>query len=180
MENVNPFGPPIPPNVPHDQIVQELDKLFEISAMIDSCLKNIDHNLFIITPPVSPEQLLNDFMYPPDFLEIDDLESDVEFEDTPLVPLFLNSDEQSDAGEVMNDMNEYVNTMFKNLSYIQWSKIPLLLILSDGDKINGLKYSYEKNKLVYKDSLNLGPEYQVDEGMEDWLIRRHVSMHEMD
>ncbi|GKD13508.1 hypothetical protein Tco_1197915 [Tanacetum coccineum] len=93
MENVNPFGPPVPPNVPCDQIVQELDELLEISVMIDSLLENIDHNQIIIPPPASPEQLLNDFMDPPNFLEMDDLESDVEFEDTPLISLFLDLDD---------------------------------------------------------------------------------------
>ncbi|GJU26375.1 hypothetical protein Tco_1164996 [Tanacetum coccineum] len=94
MENVNPFCPPVPPNVPRDHIVQKLDELLKISAMIDSRLENIDHNQIMIPPPALPEQLLNDFFDPPDFLEIDDLGSDVESVDTPLVCPFIDLDDQ--------------------------------------------------------------------------------------
>nr|GEU33677.1 hypothetical protein [Tanacetum cinerariifolium] len=78
-KNANPFDPRIPQNEPHDQIVQELDELLEIFAMIDSRLENIDHNQIVIPPPASLEQLLNDFMNPPDFIKMDNLESDIEF-----------------------------------------------------------------------------------------------------
>nr|GEW65368.1 hypothetical protein [Tanacetum cinerariifolium] len=81
MENANPFGPPVPPNVPRDHIVQELDELLEISAMIDSHLRNIDHNQIMIPPPAPPEQLLNDLF-------------DVESVDTPFVCPFVDSDDQ--------------------------------------------------------------------------------------
>ncbi|GJS23708.1 hypothetical protein Tco_0452340 [Tanacetum coccineum] len=40
-------------------------------------------------------------------------------------------------------------------------------------------YTFQKNKFVYKNGLNLGPEYQVDESMKEWLIRGHVSIHEV-
>nr|GEU95870.1 reverse transcriptase domain-containing protein [Tanacetum cinerariifolium] len=79
MENANPFDPRIPQNVPHDQIVQELDELLELFAMTDSRLENIDHNQIVIPPSASLEQLLNDFMNPPDFIKMDNLESDIEF-----------------------------------------------------------------------------------------------------
>ncbi|GJW04203.1 homeodomain-like protein, partial [Tanacetum coccineum] len=39
--------------------------------------------------------------------------------------------------------------------------------------------AYEKNKFMYKNCLNLGPEYQVDKSMKEWLIRGHVSLHEV-
>ncbi|GKD05455.1 putative ribonuclease H-like domain-containing protein, partial [Tanacetum coccineum] len=64
-------------------VVQELDELLENLAMIDSRLENIDHIQLVITPLVFPEKLLKDFMGPPNFLEVDDLESDFESEDTP-------------------------------------------------------------------------------------------------
>nr|GEV57988.1 MAK10-like protein [Tanacetum cinerariifolium] len=98
IENVNPFGSPVPPNLPRDQVVQELDELVKNSVVINSRLENINHNQFIITPPVSPEQLLNDFMSPFDFLEVDDLESDFESKDTTLVSPFLDSVVESDDG----------------------------------------------------------------------------------
>ncbi|GKF10949.1 hypothetical protein Tco_0048875, partial [Tanacetum coccineum] len=59
----------------------------------------------------------------------------------------------------------------ENLGHIQWSRIPPLLILNDVDRMNGLMYPYGKNKLMYKGGLNLGPKYQVDEEMKEWLMR---------
>ncbi|GJX91572.1 hypothetical protein Tco_0344898 [Tanacetum coccineum] len=68
---------------------------------------------------------------------------------------------------------------FKSWGYVSWSKITPILVLSQRDLINGFRNSYEKNKLMYKNCLNLGPEYQVDESMKEWLIRGHVSLHEV-
>ncbi|GKA04234.1 hypothetical protein Tco_0677015 [Tanacetum coccineum] len=89
---------------------------------------------------------------------------------------------------VFKDIGKYIESQLsemprtvprlKNLGYHQWSKIPPLLVLSDGDRMSGLKYPYEKNKLMYTGSLNLGPEYQLDKDRKEWLIRGHVSMHE--
>ncbi|GKA79593.1 hypothetical protein Tco_0786189, partial [Tanacetum coccineum] len=55
------------------------------------------------------EQFLSDFMNSLDVLEMDDLESDNESIDTPLVSPFLDSDEELDDGEVLNELNEYGN-----------------------------------------------------------------------
>ncbi|GKD40054.1 hypothetical protein Tco_1260261, partial [Tanacetum coccineum] len=76
----------------------ELNELRAISAIIDSCLENIDHKKIKIPPPVPIEQLLNDFMDSPDVLEMDELESDNESIDTPLVSPFLDSDDELDDG----------------------------------------------------------------------------------
>ncbi|GJZ96876.1 hypothetical protein Tco_0669210 [Tanacetum coccineum] len=65
---------------------------------------------------------------------------------------------------------------FKNF---KWSKIPPLLELSQHDLMNGLRHPYEKNKAMYKNCLNLGPEYKVYESMKEWLIHGHVSIHEV-
>ncbi|GJZ91635.1 hypothetical protein Tco_0663562 [Tanacetum coccineum] len=64
------------------------------------------------------------------------------------------------------------------LGNFNWSKFPPLLELSQRDLMSGLRHPYEKNKLMYKNCLNLGPEYQVNESMKEWLIRGHVSIHE--
>ncbi|GJU59031.1 hypothetical protein Tco_1236797 [Tanacetum coccineum] len=77
--------------------------------MIDSRLENIDHTQIIIPPLVPLEQLVNDFMNPPNVFEIDDLEYDDESIDTPLVSLFIDSDDELDDGEVLNELNEYGN-----------------------------------------------------------------------
>ncbi|GJS87199.1 hypothetical protein Tco_0769835 [Tanacetum coccineum] len=65
------------------------------------------------------------------------------------------------------------------LRNFKWSKILPLLELSQRDLMNRLTHPYEKNKLMYKNCLNLSPEYQVDESIKEWLIHRHVSIHEM-
>ncbi|GKA76853.1 hypothetical protein Tco_0783314 [Tanacetum coccineum] len=67
---------------------------------------------------------------------------------------------------------------FKRWGHVSWSKIPPILVLSQRDLINGFKNAYEKNKFMYKNCLNLGPEYQVDESMKEWLIRGHVIFDE--
>ncbi|GJV60038.1 hypothetical protein Tco_1466138 [Tanacetum coccineum] len=64
------------------------------------------------------------------------------------------------------------------LKNFNWSKVPPLLELSQNNLMNRFRHPYEKNKFMYKNCLNLGPEYQVDENMKEWLIRGHVSIHE--
>ncbi|GKB18861.1 hypothetical protein Tco_0852784 [Tanacetum coccineum] len=64
------------------------------------------------------------------------------------------------------------------LKNFNWSKVSPLLELSQNDLMNRFRHPYEKNKFMYKNCLNLGPEYQVDENMKEWLIRGHVSVHE--
>ncbi|GJW86505.1 hypothetical protein Tco_0161845, partial [Tanacetum coccineum] len=68
---------------------------------------------------------------------------------------------------------------FKHWGHVSWSKIPPILVLNQRDLTNGINNAYEKNKFMYKNCLNLGPEYQVDESMKEWLIRGHVSIHEV-
>ncbi|GKF10481.1 hypothetical protein Tco_0048407, partial [Tanacetum coccineum] len=68
---------------------------------------------------------------------------------------------------------------FKCYTNEQCNKIPLLLKVSEEDKMNGISYSYQKLKSFYKGVLNLGPEYVRDAKMEEWLTRGHISVHEM-
>ncbi|GKA14463.1 hypothetical protein Tco_0694109 [Tanacetum coccineum] len=65
------------------------------------------------------------------------------------------------------------------LKNFNWSKVPPLLELSQNDLMNGLRHPHEKHKFMYKNCLNLGLEYQVDESMKEWLVHRHVSIHEV-
>ncbi|GJY64122.1 retrovirus-related pol polyprotein from transposon TNT 1-94 [Tanacetum coccineum] len=58
------------------------------------------------------------------------------------------------------------------------SKVPPLLELSQNDFMNGFRHPYEKYKFMYKNCLNLGPEYQVNESMKEWLIRGYVIFDE--
>nr|GEY12075.1 homeodomain-like protein [Tanacetum cinerariifolium] len=67
----------------------------------------------------------------------------------------------------------------KHWGHVSWSKIPPILVLSQRDLTNGFKNAYEKNKFMYNNCSNLGLEYQVDKSMKEWLIHRHVSIHEV-
>ncbi|GJW40777.1 hypothetical protein Tco_0066622 [Tanacetum coccineum] len=64
------------------------------------------------------------------------------------------------------------------LKNFNWSKVLPLLKLSRNDLMNRLRHPHEKNKFMYKNYLNLGPENQVNESMKEWLIHGHVSIHE--
>ncbi|GKE53466.1 hypothetical protein Tco_1488622 [Tanacetum coccineum] len=92
MENENPFIP-VPPNRLHIRITQELNELRTNSAMINSHLG----------------QPSNDFAKSHDMIEIYDFKSDDRSADTPLVSPFLDADNESDDGEVLNELDEYGN-----------------------------------------------------------------------
>ncbi|GJU17183.1 hypothetical protein Tco_1145149 [Tanacetum coccineum] len=96
MENANPFVP-VPPNRLCARITQELNELRAILAMIDSHLKNIDHTRITM---------------PPNEINMDDLKSKDESIDTPLVSPFLDSDDDLDDGEVLNELDKYGNVKF--------------------------------------------------------------------
>ncbi|GJR53318.1 hypothetical protein Tco_1403839 [Tanacetum coccineum] len=76
--------------------VQELHELQIISAFVDSRLESI-------------EQFLNNFANHPNETDMNNLESDDESVDIPLVSPFPHSDNDSDDGEVLNEMIEYEN-----------------------------------------------------------------------
>ncbi|GJW50821.1 hypothetical protein Tco_0092172 [Tanacetum coccineum] len=276
MENANPpptSNRPILPAVLRVQAVQELHELQRILAFIDSLLESI-------------ERFLNNFANQPNETNMNDLESDDESVDTPLVYPFPHSENDSKDGEVLNELIEYENVgmlrrekaingfngddlafqcmigfrksvayfdpfllmniitrsftyimdfvvledigefiqinkaevvmgkpfrkitkleydctkglmsfnrifdsytfqmprtipRFKHWGHVSWSNIPPILVLNQRDLTNGIKNAYETNKFMYKNCLNLGPEYKVDESMKEWLIGGHVSIHEV-
>ncbi|GJX00844.1 hypothetical protein Tco_0184757 [Tanacetum coccineum] len=99
MENANPPPPNNPhilPTVLRAKVVQEFHALSAISAFIDSRLKNI-------------EQFLNGFAPQANEIDMNEVESNDELLDTPLVSPFLDSDSDSDDGEVLNELYEYGN-----------------------------------------------------------------------
>ncbi|GJZ78659.1 putative reverse transcriptase domain-containing protein [Tanacetum coccineum] len=69
---------------------------------------------------------------------------------------------------------------FKCHTNKQCNKIPPLLKVSEKDVKNGISHAYQKLKGFYKGVLNLGPDYIRDAKLEEWLIRRHISVHEME
>ncbi|GKC60155.1 hypothetical protein Tco_1087753 [Tanacetum coccineum] len=90
MENVNPYVP-ILPNGLRARISQELHELRAISAMINSHFQKVDY-------AISPNEI-----------DMDDLESKDKLINTPLVSPFLDSDDKSDDGEVIDESEEYGN-----------------------------------------------------------------------
>ncbi|GKC30441.1 hypothetical protein Tco_1037735 [Tanacetum coccineum] len=72
------------------------------------------------------------------------------------------------------------NPRFKHDTNEQCNKILPLLKVSEHDKKNGVSHPYQKLKGFYKRVLNLGPDYIRDAKMEEWLIREHISVHEME
>ncbi|GKD28556.1 hypothetical protein Tco_1239334 [Tanacetum coccineum] len=88
MGNVNPPPTsyrPILPAALRAQAIQELHELQRISAFVNSSLESI-------------KQFLNNFANHPNKTNMDDLESDYESVDTPLVSPFPCSDNDSDDG----------------------------------------------------------------------------------
>ncbi|GKB41075.1 hypothetical protein Tco_0886017 [Tanacetum coccineum] len=99
MENANPpptNNQPVLPAALRTNVVRELIELHAISAFVDSQLK-------------SSEQFLNSFANQPNETDMNDLESDDESVDTPLGSPFPHSDNDSDDGEVLNELSGYKN-----------------------------------------------------------------------
>ncbi|GKB91980.1 hypothetical protein Tco_0964252 [Tanacetum coccineum] len=99
MENVNPpltNNPPVLPTALREKVVQELNELQAISTYIDYRQENVD-------------QFLNGFTQQPNEIDVDGFEPDNESIDTPLVSPFLDSVDDSDDGEVLNELEEYDN-----------------------------------------------------------------------
>ncbi|GJR51869.1 hypothetical protein Tco_1402390 [Tanacetum coccineum] len=69
---------------------------------------------------------------------------------------------------------------FKHLTNEQCNKILPLLEINEQVKMNGISNSYQKLKGLYKGFLDLGPEFIRDEKIVERLIRKHISVHEME
>nr|GEW21822.1 Pol polyprotein [Tanacetum cinerariifolium] len=80
----------------HAHVVQELNELQGILTYIDSRIEIMD-------------QFLNGFTQTTNEIDTDDLEPDDESIDTPLVSPFLDSGEDSDDGEVLNELEKCGN-----------------------------------------------------------------------
>ncbi|GJS30898.1 hypothetical protein Tco_0491518 [Tanacetum coccineum] len=69
---------------------------------------------------------------------------------------------------------------FKCHTNEECNKIPPLLKVSEEDMMTGISHPYQKLKGFYKGLLNFRPDYIRDAKMEEWLIRGHISVHEME
>ncbi|GKA77419.1 MAK10-like protein [Tanacetum coccineum] len=98
MKNANPpsNNRPLLTAALRTRAVQELHEQQIISAFVDSRLESI-------------ERFLNNFANHPNETDMNNLESDDESVDTPLVSPFPHSDNDSDDGEVLNELIEYEN-----------------------------------------------------------------------
>nr|GEV48221.1 hypothetical protein [Tanacetum cinerariifolium] len=99
MENANlppTNNRPVLPAAMRAQINQELHELHVISAFVDSRIESI-------------KQFINNFANQPNETNTNNLESDNEAVDTPLVSPFPHSDDDSDDGEFLNELIEYEN-----------------------------------------------------------------------
>ncbi|GJT76585.1 hypothetical protein Tco_1043310 [Tanacetum coccineum] len=110
MENTNPpptNNPHVLPTALRAKFVKKVNKLQAISTYIDSRVEKIN-------------QFLNGFTRPPNEIDIDDIKPDDESIDTPLVSPFLESDDDFDDGEVLNELEEYegLESTGKNLAAI--------------------------------------------------------------
>ncbi|GKA58387.1 hypothetical protein Tco_0757575 [Tanacetum coccineum] len=72
------------------------------------------------------------------------------------------------------------HSRFKHLTNEQCNKMRPLPKVSAQDELKGISHPYQKLKGFYKEVLNLRSEYIKDEKVEEWLIRGHVSIHEME
>ncbi|GKA36972.1 hypothetical protein Tco_0723537 [Tanacetum coccineum] len=99
MENTNPpptKNRPVLPAALRARIDQELHELHVILTFVDSRLESI-------------KQFLNNFANQPNETNMNNLESDDEAVDTPLVSPFPPLDNDSDDEEVLNELIEYEN-----------------------------------------------------------------------
>ncbi|GKB14464.1 hypothetical protein Tco_0848387 [Tanacetum coccineum] len=69
---------------------------------------------------------------------------------------------------------------FKQHTNEQYNKIPPLLKVNEKDVMHRVSHAYQKLKGFYKGVLNLGPDYIRNAKTEEWLIRGHISVHELD
>ncbi|GJZ77911.1 hypothetical protein Tco_0642583 [Tanacetum coccineum] len=99
MKNTNPPPTNNRPGLPaalRARIDQEFHELHVISAFVNSRLESI-------------EQFLKNFTNQPNETNMNNLEYDDETGDTPLVSPFPHSDNDSNDGEVLNELIEYKN-----------------------------------------------------------------------
>ncbi|GJS57638.1 homeodomain-like protein [Tanacetum coccineum] len=69
---------------------------------------------------------------------------------------------------------------FKYHTNEQCNKIPPLLKVNEKDVMHGVSHAYQKLKGFYKGVLNLGPNYIYNAKTEEWLVRGHISVHELE
>ncbi|GJR20262.1 hypothetical protein Tco_0968789 [Tanacetum coccineum] len=138
-------------------------------------LENIGRNLVAIVRDVYV--FVGSFTYVTDFVVLEDIKEFIVSDMTDVVmgrPFRAVTQLKYDCvkglisfGRIFDTYIFWMPRTIPRLINFEWSKIPPILVLSLRDLMSGLRYPYEKNKLMYKNYLNLGPEYQVDESMKE-------------
>ncbi|GJX51923.1 reverse transcriptase domain-containing protein [Tanacetum coccineum] len=112
------------------------------------------------------------------------------------VPIFVGTFSAMTDFAVLEDMDAYrdegmgdiiVGEPFLREVRIKTKRLEGIITLYNGadevsekDVKNGISYAYQKLKGFYKEVLNLGPDYIRNAKTEEWLIRGHNSVHEME
>ncbi|GJV57189.1 hypothetical protein Tco_1458194 [Tanacetum coccineum] len=119
---------------------------------------------------------------------MNDLESDDESVDTPLVSPFPHSDNDSDDGEVLNELIEYENVgMLRQEKAINsFDRDDLAFQCMIGFRMSVAYVDpFLPMNIITRKAYNTimvegleSPEYQVDESMKEWLIRGYVIFDE--
>ncbi|GKC39766.1 hypothetical protein Tco_1052150 [Tanacetum coccineum] len=187
MENINPLptlNSHVLPTALLAKVVQELHELQAMSTFIDSRLENSDddsydgevlseveeYDFVAYFDPFLPMNITTQKAY--DTIMVNGLESTR----TNLVAVvrdvcvFVGSFTYVTDFVVLEDIGEYI---LREMAEVVMGKPFREVTKLNYDCAKGLMNAYEKNKFMYKNCLNLGPDYQIDENMKEWLIRGH-------
>ncbi|GKB46829.1 hypothetical protein Tco_0897582 [Tanacetum coccineum] len=112
------------------------------------------------------------------------------------VPIFVGTFSVMTDFAVLEDMDAYrdegmgdiiVGEPFLREVRIKAKRFEGIITLYNGDDevnekdvMHGVSHAYQKLKGFYKGVLNLGPDYIGNAKTEEWLTRRHISVHELD
>ncbi|GKC02811.1 hypothetical protein Tco_0994421 [Tanacetum coccineum] len=137
-------------------------------------LESTGKNLFAIVRDVYV--FVGSFTYITDFMVLEDIGEFIQIKKVEIVmgePFRKITKLEYDSAKGLMSFNRIFDNYtfqmprtiprFKHWGPVSWSKIPPILVLNRRDLTNGFKNACEKNKFMYKNCLNLGPEYQVDE-----------------
>ncbi|GJV59019.1 hypothetical protein Tco_1465119 [Tanacetum coccineum] len=110
--------------------------------------------------------------------------------------LVTASDEECGSAIVLEDMDAYrdegIGDVIVGEPFLREVRIKakwfdgMITIYNGNDEVseedvkNGISHAYQKLKGFYKGVLNLGPDYIRNAKTEEWLIRGHISVHEME
>ncbi|GKC20506.1 hypothetical protein Tco_1022656 [Tanacetum coccineum] len=96
------------------------------------------------------------------------------------VPIFVGTFFVVTDFSVLENMDAYHDEGMGDVIFGKPFLREVRIKINDEDNKNGILHPYQKLKGFYKGVLNLGPNYIRDAKTEEWLTRRHISVHEME